>query len=209
MALGLELKGQFTADSPLATQLTEESFNAFVVDLQKNSSGWRLAGNCTTDKAMIHANVHSGLEDVIIQISNNRVFLRFKSTPAGPGYHENAVAFVDYFASKCQVEWVNADEADPWWRVLGSPLSRVLEIDDRTGSSGVALQFRKDDDNPRRIGTPALGSGLAQLRRGVSESALGIGLDVRFHVARFRLRGVRDRCVRSTDRWLARIHIIA
>ena len=49
------------------------------------------------------------------------------------------------------VDWVIADEEEPWWRVLGSPLSRVLDIDPGSGSVGVALQFRQDDDNPRRI----------------------------------------------------------
>ena len=55
---------------------------------------------------------------------------------------------------------VNADEQDPWWRVLGSPLSRVLDIDSGGGSVGVALQFRQDGDNPRRIALLARGDGL-------------------------------------------------
>lgn len=39
-----------------------------------------------------------------------------------------------------------ADEEEPWWRVLGSPLARATEDAAR---GVVALQFRKDGDNPR------------------------------------------------------------
>ena len=58
-------------------------------------------------------------------------------------------------------DWVIADDADPWWRVLGNPLSRVLDIDPGSGSLGVAMQFRPDGDNPRRIAVLARGGGLA------------------------------------------------
>lgn len=57
-------------------------------------------------------------------------------------------------------DWQNADDEDPWWRVLGSPLSRVSDIDSGKGVEGVALQFRPDGDNPRRIAVVALGGGL-------------------------------------------------
>ena len=56
--------------------------------------------------------------------------------------------------------WVSVDDEEPWWRVLGNPLSRVLEIDAGSGSVGVALQFRKDSDNPRRIALLAHGTDL-------------------------------------------------
>lgn len=56
--------------------------------------------------------------------------------------------------------WVNVDEEEPWWRVLGSSLSRVLDIDPGSGSVGVALQFRQDEDNPRRIALLAHGTGV-------------------------------------------------
>lgn len=39
-----------------------------------------------------------------------------------------------------------ADEEEPWWRLLGSPLARVgME------ESALALQFRPDGDHPRRV----------------------------------------------------------
>jgi hypothetical protein len=53
-----------------------------------------------------------------------------------------------------------ADEEEPWWRVLGSPLVRALEINPGQGVLGVALQFRQDADNPRRIAILARGEGL-------------------------------------------------
>jgi hypothetical protein len=63
-------------------------------------------------------------------------------------------------------EWQAADEEDPWWRVLGSPLSRVVGIGSGNAAEGVALQFRPDGDNPRLIAVVALGSGLVvQLQR--------------------------------------------
>jgi hypothetical protein len=37
-------------------------------------------------------------------------------------------------------------EEEPWWRVLGGPLTRVQATD-----RGVRLQFRADADNPRII----------------------------------------------------------
>jgi hypothetical protein len=52
------------------------------------------------------------------------------------------------------------DEEEPWWRLLGSPLARVLEIDPGEGVVGVALQFRGDEDNPRRVAVVARGKGL-------------------------------------------------
>ncbi|MFP8872409.1 MAG: hypothetical protein VCB43_13920 [Myxococcota bacterium] len=41
---------------------------------------------------------------------------------------------------------VDGAEEEPWWRVLGGPLSRTQATD-----SGVRLQFRADADNPRII----------------------------------------------------------
>ena len=42
------------------------------------------------------------------------------------------------------------DEEEPWWRVLGNPLTRVRDLKVGAGK-GVALQFRTDADNPRLI----------------------------------------------------------
>ena len=42
------------------------------------------------------------------------------------------------------------DEEEPWWRVLGNPLTRVRDLKVGVGK-GVALQFRTDADNPRLI----------------------------------------------------------
>lgn len=40
---------------------------------------------------------------------------------------------------------VNADEDEPWWTVLGSPLTRVAPQD----GGGLLVQFRADDSSPK------------------------------------------------------------
>jgi hypothetical protein len=43
-----------------------------------------------------------------------------------------------------------ADEEEPWWRVIGSPLARVLEPDPARGPRApLRLQFRRDEEAPR------------------------------------------------------------
>jgi hypothetical protein len=42
-----------------------------------------------------------------------------------------------------------ADEDEPWWRLVGNPLTQVGAGEDPRNS--IRLQFRKDDDNPRTI----------------------------------------------------------
>lgn len=44
--------------------------------------------------------------------------------------------------------FLDADEDEPWWAVLGQPLARVEGLE---GRPGLALQLRPDEDNPRRI----------------------------------------------------------
>ena len=61
MALGLELKGQFSETSLLSTQLTEENFADFVTDLQAGSDGWRLTGNCSAQGANLQGQDLRGL----------------------------------------------------------------------------------------------------------------------------------------------------
>jgi hypothetical protein len=43
--------------------------------------------------------------------------------------------------------FVSADEDDPWWRVMGCPLTRVQARE----PGGVRVQFRGDLENPRRL----------------------------------------------------------
>jgi hypothetical protein len=43
--------------------------------------------------------------------------------------------------------FVSASEEDPWWAVIGSSLTRVQV----RAAGGVLLQFRGDQDNPRRF----------------------------------------------------------
>jgi len=51
------------------------------------------------------------------------------------------------------------DEAEPWWRVLGQPLTRVWPGASGAGATAgdaeairdVRIQFREDDENPRVI----------------------------------------------------------
>ena len=113
MAIGLQLQGQFSPDSPLASSLTEESFSSLINQLGEATDGWRLTGRLGEEGAFIQAQVHSGIEDLQVQLhKEGHVLLRFKSTPAGPGYHQAAVALVDLIAETWSVKWVNADKAD-------------------------------------------------------------------------------------------------
>lgn len=49
----------------------------------------------------------------------------------------------------------DAMEEEPWWRVLGHPVTRVWED---AGGRGLCLQFRPDEDNPRVIRLEAEGA---------------------------------------------------
>ena len=49
-----------------------------------------------------------------------------------------------------------ADEDEPWWRLLGAPVTRVIgDVPDLPKS--ITLQFREDADNPRRVELAAQG----------------------------------------------------
>lgn len=50
------------------------------------------------------------------------------------------------------------EEAEPWWRLFGNPLTAVSETDQGTG---VALRFREDADNPRVVRLISTGSSIA------------------------------------------------
>lgn len=41
---------------------------------------------------------------------------------------------------------LDAAEEEPWWRLIGAPLSRLTAIE-----TGARLQFRADSDNPRIV----------------------------------------------------------
>jgi hypothetical protein len=43
---------------------------------------------------------------------------------------------------------VDAIEEEPWWRIIGNPLTRVWE----EPAGALRMQFRADDDNPRIVG---------------------------------------------------------
>jgi hypothetical protein len=43
--------------------------------------------------------------------------------------------------------FVSVGDEDPWWRVIGCLLTRVRE----RAAGGVRVQFREDQDNPRRF----------------------------------------------------------
>jgi hypothetical protein len=59
------------------------------------------------------------------------------------------------------------DEEDPWWRVLGQPITAVWPVED-DGVAAVAqgkihalkLRFRESDQNPRIVGITAAGPAL-------------------------------------------------
>jgi hypothetical protein len=49
-------------------------------------------------------------------------------------------------------ELFDAGEAEPWWRVMGNPLTRVWPGNDQRGNAqGLRLQFRDDDDSPKVV----------------------------------------------------------
>ena len=50
----------------------------------------------------------------------------------------------------------NADEEDPWWTVLGNPLTRVQEHE-----GGLLLQFREDAHSPKIVLLVPAGGGLS------------------------------------------------
>jgi hypothetical protein len=54
---------------------------------------------------------------------------------------------IGYAAHAGSESFVSAGEEDPWWMVIGCPLTRV---EDRP-AGGVRVQFRADHDNPRRL----------------------------------------------------------
>jgi len=59
-------------------------------------------------------------------------------------------------------ELLPANEEEPWWRVLGSPLVRVSPLSEGTPlSQGLRLQFRADDDAPRIIALSSRGPGVS------------------------------------------------
>ena len=51
----------------------------------------------------------------------------------------------------------DAAEEEPWWAGLGNPLVRVEELDP---GPGVRLQFRPDEERPKRIALVAAGEGI-------------------------------------------------
>jgi hypothetical protein len=59
-----------------------------------------------------------------------------------------------------------ADEEEPWWRVLGAPLTAAWESGAEE-ARGLRLRFRSDDDNPRVIALRPEGASVrASLEKG-------------------------------------------
>jgi hypothetical protein len=61
-------------------------------------------------------------------------------------------------ASEINVQLVNLNEEEPWWRVIGNSITRVWPVVRGSGAAGgdealseVRLQFREDQDNPKVI----------------------------------------------------------
>ena len=58
---------------------------------------------------------------------------------------------------------VTLDEEDPWWRVLGQPITSVWpmpENDAHRACRAVKLRFREADQNPRIVGVAVAGPAL-------------------------------------------------
>lgn len=62
---------------------------------------------------------------------------------------------------------IPADEDEPWWRLLGTPLTRVMEGDPvRLPRAFLRLQFRRDEETPRLVALSVEGGWLmARLER--------------------------------------------
>ena len=101
------------------------------------------------------------------------------------------------------------------WRQMGREGLRVARCRVRRLMRELGLRRRRaragvdHDDAVRRDGRAPARSGRAALHRDASESALGLGLHVRRHVARLRLRGLRHRRLRAPHRRLARVGVAA
>ena len=54
---------------------------------------------------------------------------------------------------------VDASEEEPWWRVLGQPIVGAWPLDDQ--GAALRIQFRADDQNPRRVTLEARGGQVA------------------------------------------------
>ena len=50
----------------------------------------------------------------------------------------------------------DAAEEEPWWRLLGSPLTRAWRVPNELPAT-LCLQFRSDDENPRVVRLEARG----------------------------------------------------
>jgi len=83
-----------------------------------------------------------------------RVVLR----PIGEGIAVEAVAEREALPGGL----VPLDEEDPWWRVLGQPITAVWPLDDpkATAPGAVKLRFRESDQNPRVVAIAAAGPAL-------------------------------------------------
>ena len=62
--------------------------------------------------------------------------------PAGGTIHTTLIESKDAIPPGME----NATEEEPWWRLVGAPLTRVAVTE-----SGVRMQFRADADNPRIV----------------------------------------------------------
>lgn len=58
---------------------------------------------------------------------------------------------------------VSLVEDEPWWRLLGSPLSGVSPSRGSDGAPEMRLQFRPDDENPRFVRLRAAGDSVRAL----------------------------------------------
>jgi len=61
---------------------------------------------------------------------------------------------------------IRLDEKEPWWRILGSPLTAVQSLDEKTL---YRLQFRESDRSPRTISLTLEGD---RIRIGVEKAAI-------------------------------------
>ena len=84
------------------------------------------------------------LAGLLLTFDVGRIFLA--SDLSGKQVREQQVVSREDFPGALEI----ADEEDPWWRILGNPLTRVRGLQVGNGS-GIALQFRTDGDNPRLV----------------------------------------------------------
>jgi hypothetical protein len=145
-------------------------------------------------------------------------YFRWKAAQADPTKRSTRAVRDEVLKAIIQRIWRENDQAygsQKVWKQMGreglrEARCRVRRLMRDLGLVGVVrgrawTTTTQADATAARPGRP----GRSALRRDAAESALGVGFHVRRYVARFRVRGLRDRRLRTTHRRLARVVVAA